>query len=120
MRCSNLGKPAVDPSLFPLDPDVTFLGTQTVCISQTGNFGGAPSGSHKVTTSSWTEAMSHVGTGKRVLLRGDSEDRLGVEHPGFPGEAPLGGLFGPPDQLLGPGAAHQGLDAFEAQRRPLH
>ncbi len=51
------------------DPDVVFLGAQTVCVSQTGNFGGAPTGSLKVTTSDWSQAMSHVASGKRVLLR---------------------------------------------------
>jgi PKD repeat protein len=51
------------------DPDVVFSGENTVCFSQTGDFSGAPTGALLVTTSSYSEVLSHIATGKRLLLR---------------------------------------------------
>lgn len=77
-----------DVTITVQDPDVVYAGFNTVCVSQAGDFSGAPTGSMNVTTASFTEAMSHAGTGKRVLLRrGEawtvfSKTGINVEGPG--------------------------------------
>jgi hypothetical protein len=51
------------------DPDEVFAGTKTICISTTSDFTGAPTGALQVTTTAWATIASHLGTGKRVLLK---------------------------------------------------
>ncbi len=51
------------------DPDVVFNGTNTICFSQTGDFTQSPPGALTITTSSYSEVMSYISTGKRLLLR---------------------------------------------------
>lgn len=55
------------------DPDSDYPGTQTVVISQAGDFSGAPSGADPITTSDWAdvraELVSSAASPKRVLLR---------------------------------------------------
>jgi hypothetical protein len=51
------------------DPNSVFSGTNTICVSTSGDFTGAPAGAQTITTSSWDTAVSFLGTGKRVLLR---------------------------------------------------
>ena len=50
------------------DPDVVFAGTNTVCFSGSGDFGGCPAGAQQVTTSNFNTAMTHAAPGKRLLL----------------------------------------------------
>jgi hypothetical protein len=51
--------------------DTTFAGSNTVCISSSGNFTGCPAGATQVTNSNATTAVSgNIGTGgKRILFR---------------------------------------------------
>lgn len=50
--------------------DVTFAGTNTTCVSTSGNFTGCPSGANQVTTSDFDAALAaNVSTGKRTLFR---------------------------------------------------
>jgi hypothetical protein len=51
--------------------DTTFAGSNTVCISSSGNFTGCPTGATQVTNSNATTAVSgNIGTGgKRILFR---------------------------------------------------
>jgi len=51
------------------DPDAVFGGANTICVSQTGNFSGAPAGARTVTTGSFGEAIGNAAPGRRVLLR---------------------------------------------------
>lgn len=73
------------------DPDEVFSGEATVCISQLGDFSGAPEGCLEVTTSNYGEIGAHVSPGTRILLRrGEtwaSSDAIGinVEGPGHIG-----------------------------------
>jgi len=51
------------------DPDVKFAGTNTICVSPTGTFTGAPAGCLQVTASDWkTVHDTHFTQGKRLLL----------------------------------------------------
>jgi hypothetical protein len=57
-----------------LDPDVVFSGTNTVCLSTSGTFGGCPAGAANVNTSITGENFvaaitNYATTGKRVLFR---------------------------------------------------
>lgn len=54
------------------DPDTYYSGTNTVCISTSGNFSGAPAGSNNVTSSASLQSLvsTHMGTNKRVLFCG--------------------------------------------------
>ncbi|MBN2487106.1 MAG: T9SS type A sorting domain-containing protein [Bacteroidales bacterium] len=55
------------------DPDIVYSGSNTICISASGNFEGAPAGSLQVTTSDITDMFDYIDNGKRILLRrGDS------------------------------------------------
>lgn len=51
------------------NPDTTFSGTNTICISNDGDFTGAPSGAQQVTTASWNTAMTYLAQNKRVLFK---------------------------------------------------
>lgn len=56
-----------------LDPDVEFAGENTICISSSGNFTGAPSGALQVSTTNIKDIENYIGNHKRILLRrGDS------------------------------------------------
>jgi len=46
-----------------------YSGTNTICVSTSGNFTGAPPGADTRTTSTWATAMGYVAAGKRVLFR---------------------------------------------------
>jgi hypothetical protein len=50
------------------DPDTTFSGTNTVCVSTSGTFTGCPAGATQ-TTSSDFDATCQTGAGKRTLYR---------------------------------------------------
>lgn len=53
------------------DPDVVFAGTNTICLSQTGDFTGAPAGSNNQTVSASTIKTAidtYKGANKRILL----------------------------------------------------
>lgn len=55
------------------NPNVVFAGANTICLSSTGDFTGAPTGALHVTTTNILDLQNYVATGKRVLLkRGDS------------------------------------------------
>ncbi|MES2693109.1 MAG: CARDB domain-containing protein [Verrucomicrobiota bacterium] len=56
-------------SITVTDPNTVFSGTNTICISTSADFTGAPSGAQQVTTTSWTTVTSYLGTGRRVLLK---------------------------------------------------
>lgn len=52
------------------DPDTVFSGTDTICVSTSGVFTGAPSGCVQVTSSDARDALNtYAGDGKRVLFR---------------------------------------------------
>ena len=51
------------------DPNTVFSDTSTVCISKAGAFSGCPAGALNVTTSSFSVAMDHLASGKRLLFR---------------------------------------------------
>lgn len=54
------------------DPDIVFSGENTICISVSGNFEGAPVGALQITTADITELENYIDDGKRILLkRGD-------------------------------------------------
>ena len=74
------------------DPNIVFSGTNTVCISTSGNFTGAPAGAATVTTSSWATVVAQLGAGKRVLLRrGETWNHNGVKkNLSFAGPVTLG------------------------------
>ncbi len=50
------------------DPNAVFSGTNTTCVSASGNFTGCPSGANQVTTASFDTGMANAGAGKRVLF----------------------------------------------------
>lgn len=53
------------------DPDTVYAGTATVCISQTGNFTGAPSGSEQLTLTTYSQVDAEIeeSANRRILLR---------------------------------------------------
>lgn len=53
------------------DPNVTFAGANTVCVSTAGNFASAPPGATQVTigTAAFATAMGNKGDGKRLLFQ---------------------------------------------------
>jgi hypothetical protein len=51
------------------DPEVEFAGARTVCVSNRGDFAGAPAGARQVTASTLAEVTGLIATGTRVLLR---------------------------------------------------
>lgn len=60
----------VSQTITVTDPDVVYSGANTICISTSGTFTGAPAGSTQVTSSSFTSMMTtHGASGKRVLFR---------------------------------------------------
>ena len=71
------------------DPDVVFAGTDTICISNTGDFSGAPAGALLITETDLDAALTgRFETGKRILLnRGETWS--------ISGELPRIGQFGP-------------------------
>lgn len=54
------------------DPNVVYAGTNTICISHSGNFTGAPSGSQQVNTAGNTDIYTYINTykanNKRILF----------------------------------------------------
>lgn len=79
------------------DPNTVFSGTNTVVVSRDGTFPNKPSGALEITTTSWSTIMSHLGTGKRVLLkRGQTWDFTSQKFMGFAGPGILG-AFGDPN-----------------------
>lgn len=57
-------------SITVADADTTFSGTDTIVVSTSGTFTGAPSGAKEVTSSDFDATMAaEFGTGKRVLFR---------------------------------------------------
>lgn len=54
------------------DPDVVYAGTDTICLSHSGNFTGAPSGATQINTSGNTDMYSawvaHKASNKRILF----------------------------------------------------
>ena len=56
-----------------LDPEVEFVGENTVCVSSSGDFTGAPENAIQVTTTNIKDIENYFVQGKRILLkRGDS------------------------------------------------
>jgi hypothetical protein len=51
------------------DPNTVYAGTNTTCVSASGNFTGCPSGARQMTSGSFDTAFGYAGTGQRVLLR---------------------------------------------------
>lgn len=50
-------------------PNQAFAGTNTICVSASGNFSGAPAGALHITTNNFDQALNHCGPGKRLLFR---------------------------------------------------
>ncbi len=63
------GTESTDMTITVTDPDTVFSGTNTRCISRTGNFTGCPAGAQQVTTTDIAVATSHIATGRRILFR---------------------------------------------------
>lgn len=60
----------VSQTITVTNPDTVYSGTNTICISSSGDFTGAPAGSTQVTSSSWNTSLgTYMQTGKRVLFR---------------------------------------------------
>lgn len=52
------------------DPDTLYAGSRTICVSQAGNFSGAPAGANTVTSlSAAVSALQSLGMTGRILLR---------------------------------------------------
>ena len=51
------------------DPDSVFSGSNTTCVSASGDFAGCPTGANHVTSNSFGTAVSNAAPGRRVLLR---------------------------------------------------
>lgn len=72
----SLGEIAIDNSITITvnDPDVVYAGSNTICISSSGNFTGAPSGALQITSSDISGVIqSNLANNRRILLRrGDS------------------------------------------------
>lgn len=51
------------------DPDVVFAGTDTICVSSSGNFDGAPAGATEITTADFNTAIASWGDNQRILFR---------------------------------------------------
>jgi hypothetical protein len=75
-----------------LNQDESFPGNNTICVSSSGNFDGAPSGALHLTTTDIIDIAPYIATGNRILLRrGDSwttSDYIPVH--GIPGPFVLG------------------------------
>ena len=63
------GTESTDVTITVTDPDTVFSGTNTRCISRTGNFTGCPAGAQQVTTTDIAVATSHIASGRRILFR---------------------------------------------------
>lgn len=60
----------ISQTITVTNPDTVYSGTNTICISSSGDFTGAPSGATQITSSSWnTNVSTYLTTGKRVLFR---------------------------------------------------
>lgn len=53
----------------PKQADRVFAGDDTICFSADGDFAGAPTGSRRIETASFDEAMKHYRSGRRLLFR---------------------------------------------------
>jgi len=51
------------------DPNMVYAGQSTTCVSATGLYDGCPPDAQQLTTNDLAEALGHLGTGRRVLLR---------------------------------------------------
>jgi PKD repeat protein len=80
-------------SIDVTDPDQVYAGSNTICISSSGNFTGAPAGAQQVTTSSFDAGLSHYTGGRRVLFRrGESFNSSGMTFSNS--QLPGGGIIG--------------------------
>ena len=82
------------------DPNVVFSGTKTTCVSSSSlpvaGSGGCPAGSAVAQQSNWpTIVGSHLGTGKRVLLKGNGDVYTGASNASLAVTGPaMIGMFG--------------------------
>jgi PKD repeat protein len=80
------------------DPDTVFSGTNTVCISASGDFTGAPAGALQITSTSIGTAQAYISPGTRILFRrGDTWQassglRINAQGPGLIGSFGSGAL----------------------------
>lgn len=75
------------------DPASVYGGTDTICVSTTLSFNGAPAGALRITTDDLSTVMQYMGSGKRLLLRrGDSwsVSNLGEQWPAVDGPVTVG------------------------------
>jgi hypothetical protein len=79
-------------SITVQNPDTVYSGTQTVCVSASGNFTGCPTGAQTVTMSDFDDAVrNYVTTNRRVLFRrGDSFTANGQVAVNIPGPITIG------------------------------
>ena len=76
-----------------LDPNTVFSGTNTRCVSTSGNFSGCPTGAEQITSSNFNEQVTWVksASGRRLLFRrGDSwssssSSSVNIDGPGYIG-----------------------------------
>ncbi|MHC5065237.1 MAG: putative Ig domain-containing protein [Planctomycetota bacterium] len=68
-----------DVTIDVTDPDQVYAGNNTICISSSGDFTGAPAGAQQLTMSSFDQGLTHYAGGRRVLVRrGDSVNSTGM------------------------------------------
>ena len=62
-----------DVTITVTDPNVIYSGTNTICVSTSGDFAGAPSGSTQLTTTVIDDIFPYISAGRRILFkRGES------------------------------------------------
>ncbi len=89
------------------DPDQVFAGSDTVCVSTSGNFDGCPSGAMEVTGNQFS---NQIGAGRRVLLR-RGEQWSSDNGWSIPGSA-SGGVLGAYGEGEAPRLSHSGGDGI--------
>lgn len=74
------------------DPNNVYVGSQTVCVSSTGNFTGCPTAAQQVNQADFDTAVaSYVGTNRRVLFRrGDTFQASQSNFFNLPGPVTIG------------------------------
>jgi len=60
------------------DPDVTYSGTATTCVSASGNFTGCPSGARRTTSSNFNASLVNSPGSRTLYRRGDTFSQSGV------------------------------------------
>lgn len=76
------------------DPDVTWSGTRTTCVSSSGNFSGCASGARQVTSSSWASSVDNADGRRTLFRRGDTFSGSGINLATADGTGSMIGTYG--------------------------